>query len=546
MVFSCIFAEILKLENMDSNKIERMDWRKLLSTTRVYDSKNDTSLELQFEDPRSPFERDFDQIIFSYPFRRLQDKTQVIPFPKFDFVHTRLTHSLEVASVGRSFGKLVAKLIKNKEKKEVVDEVFKENTPSDIGALIAAACLAHDIGNPPFGHSGEDSISNYFRQRRDEFERCKKEDNKYYFTKTLFDFEKYKEEKGKYYEFNDTSKKFEQIDRNKALPEIKKYNDLSNFEGNANGFRIIANNYGRGINPTYALLGTFTKYPRESYLGHNLIKEEERKKEHKSQSKYGFFQAEKKIFQKIAKDLKLIKIKEIGRENIAYYRHPLAFLMEASDDIAYGMIDFEDGCRLGLIDFEKEYKLEIKNNNSLKKTKKSPKQILCEIAIVDKSFNKNKLNNLKDYKQQLSYLRSKVINVLIHKCFEVFENNYNDIMVGEFDKDLISCIDQDIIENLEYIKILVRKYVYQHPPVLQSEASGFEVIEYLIDSFASTINIEEKTTKQKKMRNLLPEEFQPKDEKDDYKQVLRILDYISGMTDKYAVHLYRRMRGIEI
>lgn len=119
-------------------------------------------------------------------------------------------------------------------------------------------------------------------------------------------------------------------------------------------------------------------------------------------------------------------------------------------------------------------------------------------------------------------------------------------MVGEFDKDLISCIDQDIIENLEYIKILVRKYVYQHPPVLQSEASGFEVIEYLIDSFASTINIEEKTTKQKKMRNLLPEEFQPKDEKDDYKQVLRILDYISGMTDKYAVHLYRRMRGIEI
>lgn len=528
---------------MSNKKIERMDWRKLLSTTRVYNSQNDTSPESQFEDPRSPFERDFDQIIFSYPFRRLQDKTQVIPFPEFDFVHTRLTHSLEVASVGRSFGKLVTDLIEEKEEKDILGK----NKSSDIGALIAAACLAHDIGNPPFGHSGEDSISNYFRQRRDEFERCKKEDNTYYSPKTLFDFEKYKEKEGKYYKFNDTSKKFEEIDRNKALPEIKKYNDLSNFEGNANGFRIIANNYGRGINPTYALLGTFTKYPRESYLGHNLTKEEERKKEHKSQSKYGFFQTEKKIFEKIAKDLKLIKIKGIGRGNIAYYRHPLAFLMEASDDIAYGMIDFEDGCRLGLIDFEKEYKLEIKNNNSSKKTKKSPKQILCEIATVDKSFNKNKLNNLKDYKQQLSYLRSKVINVLIHKCFEVFKNNYNDIMVGEFDKDLISCISDGIVkENLECIKVLIRKYVYQHPPVLQSEASGFEVIEYLIDSFASTINIEEKTTKQKKMRNLLPEEFQPKDEKDNYKQVLRILDYISGMTDKYAVHLYRRMRGIEI
>ena len=545
---------------MDNNKIDRMDWRKLLSVKRISElggCENNNSSKSQFKDPRSPFERDYDQIAFSYPFRRLQDKTQVIPFPEFDFVHTRLTHSLEVASVGRSFGKLVAKLIKNKEKKEVVDEVFKENTPSDIGALIAAACLAHDIGNPPFGHFGEDSISNYFRQRRDEFERCKKEDNKYYFTKTLFDFEKYKEEKGKYYEFNDSSKKFEKIDRDKALPEIKRYNDLSNFEGNANGFRIIANNYGRGINPTCALLGTFTKYPRESYLENDLTKEE--KKEHKSQSKYGFFQAEKEKFEQIAEELGLIKIEneKEGSDDIAYHRHPLAFLMEASDDIAYGMIDFEDGCRLGLIDFEKNYKIKIKN----KEFNKSPKQILCDIAKFDNTFNKEKLNNFKDFKQQLAYLRSKVINVLIYKCFKVFTKNYEAIMTkdGGFDKDLISCIDKSTTENLDLIKNLIRKYVYQHPPVLQSEASGFEVIDFLIDSFATTSNIcftcgEEETAKQKKMRSLLPEEFQPEYEKqvqnltgeDIYNRVLRILDYISGMTDKYAVHLYRRMRGIEI
>jgi len=527
---------------MDNNKIYRMDWRKLLSIKRISELRgceNNNSSKSQFEDPRSPFERDYDQIAFSYPFRRLQDKTQVIPFPEFDFVHTRLTHSLEVASIGRSFGKLVAKLIKNKEKKEVVDEVFKENTPSDIGALIAAACLAHDIGNPPFGHSGEDSISNYFIQRN-------------------FNFKKYKKEKGKYYYFNDYEEKKE-VDINIALPELKKYEDLSNFEGNANGFRIISENCARGINPTCALLGTFTKYPRESYLE----KEPSNIKELKSQAKYGFFQADRDKFKNVANELGLIKIEGIGSNDIAYHRHPLAFLMEASDDIAYGMIDFEDGCRLGLIDFEKIYRtIKLRNKkNKLeeKEINKSPKQILGEIAKLDDSFYEDKLKEFNDYKQQLSYLRSKVINVLIHKCFEVFKNNYNDIMKGEFDKDLISCIDQDIIKNLEYIKILVRKYVYQHPPVLQSEASGFEVIEYLIDSFATTSNIcftcgEEETAKQKKMRSLLPEEFQPEDEiqvqnltgEDVYNRVLRILDYISGMTDKYAVHLYKRMRGIEI
>ena len=501
---------------MSNKKIDRMDWRKLLSTTRVYDSKNgknNTSTKSQFEDPRSPFERDFDQIIFSYPFRRLQDKTQVIPFPEFDFVHTRLTHSLEVASVGRSFGKLVTDLIEEKEEKEILGK----NTSSDIGALIAAACLAHDIGNPPFGHSGEDSISNYFKE-------------------------------------NDNSKK-----RILTTLSEKQKEDLCKFEGNANGFRIIANNYGRGINPTYALLGAFTKYPRESYLE----KEPSNIEELKSQAKYGFFQAEKEMFKNIAEELGLIRIEDIGEDDIAYHRHPLAFLMEASDDIAYGMIDFEDGCRLGLIDFEKTYgtiKLRNKKNELEEKViNNSTYEILCIIDKKYNSFYEDKLKEFDDYKQQLSYLRSKVINVLIHKCFEVFKNNYEGIMKGDFDKDLISCIDQDIIDNLEYIKVLVRKYVYQHPPVLQSEASGFEVIEFLINSFITTSYIcftceEKETAKQRKMKSLLPEEFRPENEIqvenlagiEVYNRVLKILDYISGMTDKYAVHLYRRMRGIEI
>ncbi|WP_182859277.1 dGTP triphosphohydrolase [Capnocytophaga canis] len=490
-----------------------MDWKRLLSSKRVseFDSCNVKSKASQFEDPRSPFERDFDQITFSYPFRRLQDKTQVIPFPKLDFVHTRLTHSLEVASVGRSFGKLVANLIKEKQG----DEVLGEYTSSDIGALIAAACLAHDIGNPPFGHSGEDSISNYFIEGGKDLE---------------------------------------------GSLESKRFKDLSHFEGNANGFRIITKNCGKGINPTCALLGTFTKYPRESYL--EKVPNYGEEGIPKSQTKYGFFQAEKELFKKVAEELGLIKVDEVGDDDIAYHRHPLAFLMEASDDIAYGMIDFEDGCRLGLIDFDKKYgKIILRNKKNEKEEKeinKSPKEILCDIAKMDESFSCEKMESFEDYKQQLSYLRSKVINVLIHKCFEIFKREYEDIMMGKFDKDLISCIDKEIINNLELIKVLIRKYVYQHPSVLESEASGFEVIEHLIKSFAMTSNIcfscgDKETAKQKKMRSLLPEEFQPTEDgvvklegEQIYNRMLSILDYISGMTDKYAVHLYRRIIGIEI
>lgn len=295
--------------------IQRMNWEQLLSNKRVsdYDSCDIIINESQFNDPRSPFEKDFDQITFSYPFRRLQDKTQVIPFPKYDFVHTRLTHSLEVASVGRSFGKLVAPLIF----KELSPEFTERHNISkaDIGALVAASCLAHDIGNPPFGHSGEDSISHYFLQN----------DNS---LKPKFDivdnkFVEYRDE------YNPQTQNYEKqeiiYDDEIALDIIKRYEDLSNFEGNANGFRIITQNCSKGINPTYALLGTFTKYPRESYLQIDPYKFVDKKDKPKSQTKYGFFQEQKKIFEDIANELGLIKVQGLGQYDSAYYRHPLAF-----------------------------------------------------------------------------------------------------------------------------------------------------------------------------------------------------------------------------
>jgi dGTPase len=533
--------------------MKRLQWSKLLSTKRISEFENcNISVEKpNFTDPRSCFERDFDQIIFSYPFRRLQDKTQVIPFPKYDFVHTRLTHSLEVASVGRSFGKLVADKILLELENEKDNDAEKHNfSKSDIGSLIAAACLAHDIGNPPFGHSGEDSISNYFINNDDS-------------NKLGLDYKILNQVKINY---NWDEKKWDEENPENAtedeIMKFKKSFDLKDFEGNANGFRILTTNCDKGINPTCALLGTFSKYPRESYLYKDPTNSLEQNDIPKSQSKYGFFQYERNIFKNVADELGLIQTDNISDFDISYKRHPLAFLMEASDDIAYGMIDFEDGCRLNLIDFDKiygEFKVR-KNDNTFKhyNLNKSPKNILIDIAKNDSTFSKEKLNSFKDSKQKVAYLRAKVINVLIHLTYNVFEENYEDIMCGKFDKSLVECLDKEIKENLELMKGLIRKFVYHYPPVLECEASGFKVVNNLIESLAMTSNIcfvcgDETTSEALKLKQLLPEEYQPNEDslksvltyEEKYKRMLTILDYISGMTDKYALNLYRKINGIE-
>lgn len=533
---------------------KRLNWEKLLSTKRVSDfdtcklSKQNKS---QFSDPRSAFERDYDQLVFSYPFRRLQDKTQVIPFPEFDFVHTRLTHSLEVASVGRSLGKLASKFVFSEISKSFVTE--NNICPGDIGALVAAACLAHDIGNPPFGHSGEDSISFYFSESGHSIRPMnlisptfKLTEKKTHFISHEYNFngDKYEEVEKKY-------------DKQTIYQNTKKWSDLIKFEGNANGFRIITRNCERGINPTAALLGAFSKYPRESFLVKDPFAGIEKSKRPKSQTKYGFFQEQRNLFNDIATHLGLIKVSGIDENDIAFKRHPLTFLVEAADDISYQIIDFEDGCRLNLIDFDKEYILETKTKRNIKK---SPKDILIGIASIDKSFDKSKLENMSDFKEAISYLRSKVINVLVHTVFDVFAKNYEAIMLGEFDNALIECIDnKSISDNLRLMKELVKKQVYNYKPVLESEASGFEVMSALIESFAVTTNIciscgDKETPKQKKLKSLLPKEYQPKDEKEDgnlsfdevYERVLKILDYVSGMTDNYAISLYRRIKGISL
>ena len=352
-----------------------MDWNKLLSTKRISDFcdlTNDKSS--QFKDPRSEFERDCDQIFYSYPFRRLQYKTQVIPFPEFAFVHTRLTHSLEVSTIGRSLGKMVFELIKG-------DLADKSITSSDLGALVAASCFAHDIGNPPFGHSGEASISIFF----DGGPRMVDLNFPSY---CYFD---HQNNDWKILDYNNS----EDVNIDIALENSKYYYDLNRYEGNANGFRILTNNCGKGINPTYALIGAFSKYPRESFIEEDLDYSYDRKEAPKQLAKYGFFQADKEIFSAIAEELGLVKISK-NPKDLAFSRHPLSYLMEAADDIAYQMIDFEDGCRLDIIHYHENY------------NKITPREVLLKIAKIDTRFSEEHLNLLckdGDHKSELSYLR---------------------------------------------------------------------------------------------------------------------------------------------
>ncbi|MEM6516670.1 MAG: dGTP triphosphohydrolase, partial [Bacteroidota bacterium] len=337
-----------------------MDWLQLLSLKRFGDKNK--RLRKEQDETRLGFDVDYDRIIFSSEFRSLQDKTQVIPLSKTDFVHTRLTHSLEVSVVGRSLGRKVGQRILEKYPHLKNTHGY---TLNDFGAIVAAASLAHDIGNPPFGHSGEKAIGEFFKIGE-----------------------------GQHFE-NQLSK--------------KQYQDLCDFEGNANGFKILSNNnvsQGGGLRLSYATLGAFMKYPKESLPTKPTT--------HVADKKYGFFQSEKEGFEDIASDLGLIAR---SNDSINFCRHPLAYLVEAADDICYTLIDFEDGINLGLI--EEEFALEYL------------------IKLVKDSIITSNYNKLEKTKDRLSYLRALAINTLINECVDIFMQNETSILNGEFSKPLI-------------------------------------------------------------------------------------------------------------
>ncbi len=433
---------------------------------RLYaDSKPDKS--------RSEFQKDYDRIIFSSAFRRLQNKTQVLPFPASDYVRNRLTHSLETASVGRSIGNIVGENITRKYP-QIINETGIEAV--DFGHLVSAACLAHDIGNPPFGHSGESAISSFFRSE-------------------------------------------------KAFPLIKNLNekqkaDLQNFEGNASGFRILiqtpesSSNIKGGLRLTLGTYGTFVKYPKESLP--------KRKKEKKaSLKKFGIYQSEMEIFEsEIAQNLHLIE--QHNDEGKAWKRFPLTFLVEAADDICYHIIDFEDGFNMGFVPFTQV------------------EELFMNIIDKNNSFDR-RYKEIKSKHEKVNYLRSMAINQLVKDTSQLFIENEKDFIAGELDTSLLDLLPAIKKKNLnEVIKQSVEN-IYQSDPVLKIEIAGSKVLPDLLHKFSQAVLFPEKN---RQLAKLIPPHY--KEGNSDYEKLLNVAMFISDMTDRKAVELYKNLNGIEL
>ena len=418
---------------------------------------------------RSAFEQDYDRIIFSHPFRRLQDKTQVHPLPEHDFVHTRLTHSLEVSSVGRSLGKRVGEIIL--ERHPELNKVF---SLFDFGAIVAAASLAHDLGNPPFGHAGEDAISDFFVHHPQGI----------LFKEKVSDVE---------------------------------WADLVKFEGNAQGFRILNKNQ-YGLKLTFATLGAFTKYPCPAVFNRDSKK--------RSQKKFGFFQTEKDLFNEVSCQLQLIPISDFVSA-----RHPLAFLVEAADDICYSIIDLEDGCNLGLVGYEEA-------------------KSLFEGVITHNKSKLGKLEQLNSKQEKIGYLRALAIGDLMDECSSLFVDYEAAILSGSFDQALADhCSSKIGLKDI--INVSIEK-IYRAKQVVEIEAAGHEVLPGLLEEFTKAgLSLMEgsKSRKYQNLQLLLPEEIRTAimDSPSTVYHMLRlVMDFISGLTDRHALSLYRKIKGIAI
>lgn len=437
-----------------------MNWRQLISNKRFgLEDLHETR-----KDDRTEFQRDYDRLIFSAPFRRLQNKTQVFPLPGSIFVHNRLTHSLEVSCVGRSLGSTIAIQLLAKHP-ELADTHI-----SEIGAIVSAACLAHDLGNPPFGHSGERAISTYFSEGK---------------GLTL-----------------------------KEHLSSMEWEDLTHFEGNANAFRLLTHQFeGRrkgGFVMTYSTLASIVKYPYSSQLAGK-------------KSKFGFFTTEENDYQKIADELGIIRTSKEG-EASKYVRHPLVYLVEAADDICYQMMDIEDAHKLKLL--------------TTRET----------IELFESFFDEKKKNRAKDiYKivtdtnEQIAYLRASVIGILVNECARVFIENEEAILNGTFEGALIKHIGNPYREAYNHCSEVAIHKIYRSRDVLDIELAGFHVISTLLDLMIDAVLSPEKAYSQL-LINRVSSQYDIHS-KTLYGRIQAVLDYISGMTDVYALDLYRKIKG---
>lgn len=442
-----------------------MDWQRLLTRQRLGIDYPEGQ-----ESGRTCFQRDFDRLVFSSSFRRLKDKTQVFSLVDNDYIRTRLSHSIEASCVGRSLGRIIGDAVIHRH--GLAQAGF---AASDFGDILAAACLAHDIGNPPFGHVGEDSISHAF---------------------------------GSWGKTTIGQRILEQL-------STQQQHDFSQFEGNAQGFRILTHlemypRYG-GMCLTCPTLAAFMKYPRESFI----LEETLASYAGKSIDKYGFFQADKEVFDAIAHTVGLLR-----RSDRAHWwvRHPLALLVEAADDICYRIVDIEDGCHMGYVSYSDALDL------------------LGAITTTCKPENGERPQ------EQLKRLRACAINTLTYEAAAIFLDHEEEILSGTFDEALLDSSEHGHV--LKDIKLLTQDQIFDNVKVLKIRIAAYEVLGTLFQEFITSAFGE--SDKGKLLWQILPEHYQSQPSDSAYTKILKITDYIAGMTDSYATSLFQQLKGMSL
>ena len=442
-----------------------MEWKQLISNKRFGQEHK----HAERHDDRSEFKRDYDRLIFSSAFRRLQNKTQVFPLPGSIFVHNRLTHSLEVASVGMSIGNDISRRVIQKQPD------LKDTLVEEIGTIVSAACLAHDLGNPPFGHSGEKAIQTFFSEGPGL--------------------------------------------KIKPMVSSEFWDDITHFEGNANAFRILTHRFkGRrqgGFVMTYSMLASIVKYPFASSLAGN-------------HGKFGFFASEAESYKKIANELG-ISCKSAPGEPLKYARHPLVYMVEAADDICYEIMDIEDSHKLKILSYaETEHLLLSFFDEDI--------QQKIRQRIIDEE--------LTDENEKVVYMRASVIGKLENECVAAFLAHEEEILAGTFEGSLIDHISERQKKAYQECEKISYSKIYQSKPVLDIELSGYQIMATLMEVFIeAAVNPSRFYSKQLLRR--VSSQYDIENENLE-ERIMAVLDYISGMTDIYALDIYQKINGISL
>ena len=442
-----------------------MEWKQLISNKRFGQEHK----HAERHDDRSEFKRDYDRLIFSSAFRRLQNKTQVFPLPGSIFVHNRLTHSLEVASVGMSIGNDISRRVIQKRPE------LKETLVEELGTIVSAACLAHDLGNPPFGHSGEKAIQTFFSEGPGQ--------------------------------------------KIKSMVSSEFWDDITHFEGNANAFRILTHRFkGRrqgGFVMTYSMLASIVKYPFASSLAGN-------------HGKFGFFASEAESYRKIADELGIF-CKSASGEPLKYARHPLVYMVEAADDICYEIMDIEDSHKLKILSFaETEHLLLSFFDEEI--------QQKIRQRIIDEE--------LTDENEKVVYMRASVIGKLENECVAAFLAHEEEILAGTFEGSLIDHISERQKKAYKECEKISYSKIYQSKPVLDIELSGYQIMATLMEVFIeAAVNPSRFYSKQLLRR--VSSQYDIENENLE-ERIMAVIDYISGMTDIYALDIYQKINGISL